>query len=106
MSKTTFVKDYKKYYDEVIEYSVAVHRKFASHNMFLFFIYGLGLYVIDIENKMLSCAMCFAISAISFVVFVISTRNILKRKRLCTVIYNTYLFEFHKQCIEKKMGPI
>ena len=87
--KTTFIKKYKKYYDEVVEYSVAVHRKFASHNLFLFALYGLGLNIIDIENKILSCTMCFAISAISLTVFVISTRNILKRKRLCTFIYNT-----------------
>ena len=35
MAKTTFRNDYRKYYDEVIEYSINAHCKFSFHNAFI-----------------------------------------------------------------------
>ena len=43
MAKTTFRNDYRKYYDEVIEYSINAHCKFSFHNACLFLLYGVSL---------------------------------------------------------------
>lgn len=66
-NKNQYTKDYKNYYSDVVDYSIEVYKKFATHNMAMFFLYGLGLAVIETERKMLVCGLCFGMSFISIV---------------------------------------
>lgn len=94
MAKTTFRKDYRNYYDEVIEYTFNVYRKFALYYTILFLLFSLGVGLTDTENTILTCGMAAIISAVSFIVYLVSKGRILKRKKAITVFYNLYLFFF------------
>lgn len=94
MAKTTFRNDYRKYYDEVIEYSINAHCKFSFHNACLFLVYGVYLGFIDLANSMSTCGICFGISIISIVVYAVSKSRIIKNRKAIAFFYNIYLFIF------------
>ena len=94
MAKTTFRSDYRKYYDEVIEFSINTHCKFSFHNTCLFLFYGVGLGFIDIANSLSTRYVCFAISLVSMVVYWVSKRRIIKNRKATVIFYNIYLFFF------------
>ena len=48
-NKNKYLKKYREFYEDVVDYSIEVHQKFAIHNTFMFLLYGLGLNVIEIE---------------------------------------------------------
>ena len=94
MAKTTFRNDYRKYYDEVIEYSINAHCKFSFHNACLFLLYGVSLGFIDIANSLSTRAICFVISIISMMVYAVSKSRIIKNRKATACFYNIYLFVF------------
>ena len=67
--KNKYARKYEEYYTDVVDYSIEVNQKFASHNTFMFFIYGVGLNIIEIEFQALVCGLCFTMSAISLITF-------------------------------------
>ena len=86
--------DYKKYEKDIQDYSVAVHTKFGLHNAFLFFLYGLGLSVIEIEKQSLVCALCFSLSISSITVYSLSKVYFAKYRKWARIVYNIYLAIF------------
>lgn len=89
-----YVKKYKEYYADVVDYSISVYQKFALHNMSMFFIYGLGLSIIDIEMQKLVCGLCFSMSAISFVTYFFMRFYFVKNKKNVMIYSNIYLCVF------------
>ena len=94
MAKTSFRNDYRKYYDEVMEYSIAVHRKFGYLHTLIYLLYGIGLVIIEGQNNILACAMSFLISGMSLTVFIVSYFRLIKNKRVVEAFYNIFLFLF------------
>lgn len=92
--KNKFVKYYEEYYSDVIEYSIEVHQKFAVHNTFMFFIYGLGLYIIEIKMQKLVCLLYFFASVISMLTFFLMKYHFVKYKKNAMIFANTYLISF------------
>ena len=93
-SSNAFMKDSQVFFDDVIEYTVNVHHAFTRHNVVLFFLYGIGLGIIDIENKFISCILCYAVSAISLFVNLLSKGYLKKHRKSVIAVYNVYLFSF------------
>lgn len=89
-----YIKKYKEYYTDVVDYSIEVLQKFAAHNTFMFFVYGLGLNIIDIEFQKLVCGLCFVMSAISFAAFFMTKYHFSKFKKNVIIFSNTYLIVF------------
>lgn len=89
-----YKKNYDEYYADVVDYSIAVYQKFALHNMSMFFLYGLGLSIIDIEMQNLVCGLCFSMSAISFVTYFFMRFYFSKNKRNVMIFSNIYLCVF------------
>lgn len=87
-------KDSKVFFDDVIDYTIIVHQKFTRHNVILFLLYGIGLGIIDIDYKVISCVLCYSISAISFFVNILSKKYLIKHKKHVVMICNSYLFIF------------
>ena len=94
MAKTSFRNDYRKYYDEVMEYAIAVFRKFGFHHMLIYLVYGIGLVIIEGRSNILACAMSFLISGMSLTVFIVSYFRLIKNKRVVEAFYNIFLFLF------------
>lgn len=92
--KNKYARNYKEYYSDVVDYSVEVHQKFATHNTFMFFIYGLGLSIIEIEFQKLVCGLCFVMSAISFATFFLMKYHFSKFKKHVIIFSNVYLIVF------------
>lgn len=92
--KNPYTVKYKEYYTDVVDYSIEVHEKFALHNSFMFFIYGLGLSIINIEFQKLVCILCFTLSAISIVTFFLMKYHFSKYKKNVIVFSNGYLIIF------------
>lgn len=82
---------YKEYYSDVVDYTIAVYEKFSSHNFFIFFLYGLGLSIIDTEMKKLVCSLSFSMSAASLVARVIMRFYFKKNKKHTILFSNIYL---------------
>lgn len=93
-NKSSFKKDYRKYYSDVLDYLLAVHGKFSLHNFNLFLLYGIGLSVIEIELKPLVCGFCFGISAVSMVNYLLAKFYLPQKRKLVTLVCNTYLVLF------------
>lgn len=93
-SRNKFIKYYEEYHTEVVDYSIGVYQKFATHNIFLFFLYGLGLSVIEIEMKPIVCGICFLMSAISFITVVLVKYYFSKYKKWIITYENIYLLLF------------
>ena len=89
-----YTRNYKEYYVDIVDYSVEVNQKFALHNTFMFFLYGLGLSIIDIEMQKLVCSFCFSISAISITTFLFMRFYFLKNRKYVIVYSNIYLIIF------------
>ena len=79
--KNKYVRNYKEYYADVVDYSIEVHQKFALHNTFMFFIYGLGLSIIEIEMQKLVSGLYFSMSVISLVTFFLMKYHFVKYKK-------------------------
>ena len=94
MAKTSFRNDYRKYYDEVMEYSIAVHRKFGYLHTLIYLVYGIGLVIIEGQKNVLACAMSFLVSGMSLVVFFVSYLRLIKNKRVIESFYNIFLVLF------------
>ena len=92
--KNKYIRDYEEYYTDVTEYSVEVYQKFALHNLFMFFLYGLGLSVIEIEMKAFVCGLCFCMSVISFITFFLMKFHFSKYKKSVIIFSNIYLTVF------------
>lgn len=92
--KNTLRQDYKKYYSDVMDYLLGVHDKFSQHNTILFLLYGIGLSIIEIDLKKLVCCLCFGISGISVVNWLLSKFYLPKNRKWTTLIYNVYLVLF------------
>lgn len=89
-----YVKNYKEYYSDVVDYSIAVYQKFALHNTMMFLLYGLGLSIIHIEMQKLVCEICFSMSAISFATYFFMRFYFEKNKKYVIVYSNIYLCVF------------
>ena len=94
MAKTSFRNDYRKYYDEVMEYSIAVHRKFGYLHTLIYLLYGIGLVIIEGHNNILACVMSFLISGMSLAIFLVSYFRIIKNKKVVEACYNIFLLLF------------
>ena len=92
--QNVYAKNYQEYYSDVVDYSIAVYQKFAEHNTLMFFLYGLGLSVIDIEMQKLVCGLCFSMSAISFATYFFMRFYFLKKKKYVIIYSNIYLSVF------------
>lgn len=92
--KNKYVRNYKEYYADVVDYSIEVHQKFALHNTFMFFIYGLGLSIIEIEMQKLVSGLYFSMSVISLVTFFLMKYHFVKYKKNAIVFSNIYLSAF------------
>lgn len=92
--KNKYIRKYEEYYTDVVDYSIEVHQKFASHNTFMFFIYGLGLSIIDIDFPKLVCVLCFAMSGLSFATFFLMKYHFSKYKNNVIMFSNGYLIVF------------
>lgn len=93
-SKNRYIRDYEEYYTDVTEYSTEVYQKFAMHNTFMFFLYGLGLSIIEIEMKTFVCGLCFSMSAISLITFFLMKFYFSKYRKNVIIFSNTYLTVF------------
>lgn len=89
-----YVKKYKEYYADVVDYSISVYQKFALHNMTMFFLYGLGLGIINVDMEKLVCGLCFSMSAISFVTYFFMRFYFVKNKKNVMIYSNIYLCAF------------
>ena len=85
---------YEEYYSDVVDYSIEVYKKFALHNTMIFFLYGLGLSVIDIEMQKLVCGLCFGMAGISLVASFFMRYYFLKNKKHVITFSNVYLTIF------------
>lgn len=92
--KTNYNKDFTKFKNEVLEYTCNVHQQFTKHNLFLLLLYGLGLGIINTENKVIVCGICYLISGISLVTYLLFKYYFLKNKKHVIFICNIYLFLF------------
>ena len=92
--KNKYAKYYEEYYEDVVDYSIAVYQKFAMHNTFMFFIYGLGLSIIEIEMQKFVCSLCFSMSAISLIIFFLTKYYFAKYKKNLIIFSNIYLILF------------
>lgn len=92
--KNRFARKYDEFYEDVVNYSIEVYQKFAAHNTFMFFIYGLGLSIINIEYPKLVCGVCFVMSAISFVAFFLMKYHFSKIKNHVIIFSNGYMIVF------------
>ena len=93
-SKNKYVRYYKEYYTDVVDYSIEVHQKFALHNTFMFLLYGLGLVAIEVELQKFVCGICFTMSAISLIMFFLMKYHFTKYKKNAIVFSNAYLIVF------------
>ena len=89
-----YIKNYKEYYTDVVDYSIAVYQKFALHNTSIFLLYGLGLSIINIEMQKLVCGLCFGMALISYATFFLMRYYFFKYKKYVMVYSNIYLSVF------------
>lgn len=92
--KNKYRKYYEEYYEDVVDYSIAVYQKFALHNTIMFFIYGLGLNIIEIDMQKLVCGICFCMSVISLIAFFLTKYYFAKYKKNLIIFSNAYLIVF------------
>lgn len=92
--KNKYVRYYQEFYSDVVDYSIEVHQKFASHNAFMFFLYGLGLSVIEIDMKNFVCGLCFAMFGISLITFLLMKFHFSAHKKRAMLFSNLYLIVF------------
>lgn len=85
---------YEEYYADVVDYSIEVHKKFAAHNTLMFFLYGLGLSIIEIEMQKFVCCLCFFMSGISLITCLLMTFYFSKVKKYSIIFSNIYLIVF------------
>lgn len=93
-SRNKFVRYYEEYYTDVLEYSVKVHQKFALHNTFMFFIYGIGLNIIEIEKQKLVCFLYFSAALFSLITFFLMKYHFIKYNKNAILFSNVYLVIF------------
>ena len=89
-----YVKKYREYYADVVDYSISVYQKFALYNMTMLFFYGLGLGIINVDMEKFVCGLCFSMSAISFVTYFFMRFYFVKNKKNVMIYSNIYLCVF------------
>ena len=92
--KNRFARYYEEYYEDVVDYSIGVYQKFASHNTFMFLLYGIGLDIINVDMQKLVCGFCFCMSAMSLTVFFLMKYYFTKNKNKLIIFSNIYLIVF------------
>ena len=89
-----YSRKYSDYYTDVVDYSIEVYQKFAMHNAFMFFLYGLGLNILEVDYKKLVCGCCFSMSVFSLVTYFLMKYFFAKFKKRVIVFANSYLCAF------------
>ena len=93
-NKNKYLKKYREFYEDVVDYFIEVHQKFAIHNTFMFLLYGLGLNVIEIEMQSFVCGLCYCMSAISLTTFFLMKYYFSKYKKNAIIFSNIYMIIF------------
>ena len=92
--KNRFARYYEEYYEDVVDYTINVCKKFTFCNTFVFLIYGICLNIINVDMRETVCGICFCMSGMSMVVFLLMKYYLTRNKKNVIFFNNTYLLIF------------